>query len=1695
MAESGLGFQMHRSFGELDRKRGIQAVELRLVDEEDVRKLAVAEIRAPSHLKNHIPVPGGLNDPLLGTFNSDFRCGTCMHGLDKCPGHWGRYTMSAWMFHPGFLTRTVKMLRTLCFWCSRVLVENKQSDRFRPLPASGSRRFDAIHRRIAGTVTHACPHCQGPVPKYRCDRKLFIEAEFAADAAFSTEEERRYAARPFTAEEARRILSACPHEDLEWLGFSPEKSHPRSVVFRSLLIPPNPMRPPIRTSSASKTHGQDDITMKLADIIRADQGLSRRMCAAGWERSQELTDLACELTVYMDRETADVVEASSRKHFRVGANRVLNTVPARLKGKNGRLRRTVIGKRTEFCSRAVIRPASFLKPWEVLVPCMFKLTYPEMVNASNRRFLERCCGYGPNDMRGAVEIELKDGQRVDLAYRQPSARVPLEVGWIVHRRIMGRREKVEVLREVGVRATEEDVEGDFLIVNRQPTLWKYGIMVHEAVINRDPRDTTFGMPDQTTTMYNADFDGDEMNITIPQMTAARVECKHLMHISRNVRSGQSGETVPQLIQDALLGLFMLTRPGVFLTREEVCDLAVATSTPFDAVPPPAVLAPRRLWTGKQAFSMLLPREVTNAWGPPQGVEDAFDMKTVVIVRGQLLCGTLTKRVVGKGVSALPRTIAQDVGDAAAIDFLDRAQALAVAFLASHGFTITREDLELSSPQRRSVAAEMREVMGAYEGFFSDRILKTAPTWTRRLCSGRVLEDALGSVSAMISTKATSDANNVETLNKSGAKGSDTHTAQMRGIIGQVHVGEEGPPRVKGGDRALPCFPRRDASAVAQGFVDACYAEGLSMPQWFFHTMAGRVGLVDTALGTSVIGYLQRCLVKNQEGIATAYDNTVRNSHNAIMDTYYGHNHLDPEQSEQVRVPWLDDDLVRRTFFLLPAADGGEEGEEERRAARQHVRTFRRNRVALAVAMQHGELFPYTHAPINVERLLRAVPASTSSTPPSPASCAAFLRDLRAEVRRVMRGREEPSSEYLAYFDFWMSWHVLRRYGAEDVERLRRKVHRATFAAIIPAGSPTGINCSMSIGAPSTQMTLNTFHLPGVLSKQVTMGVPRLKEIINVQEKMQTPTVTAYFRGAPAEAWVEDFAKSLHACVLSDVVRSSSATIVREPALLSTVVAEDAYLYELSRMSGDLLRTSPAPGLSLRFALDRDRCEDFGVSVSAVADVLRRVVGQQCVVLASTDSCVGWTVRVHFATAHAMASWTQKQRSAREVERAAQSERERVVAALSGAPEPPPTASAPLTEVETHQVMLELRQFLMDHVLIKGIEGVTAATRRKVKVPRLREEEVRHEEELVVDVRGKVFSSVLSMPEVDATRTLSNNIKEVYDVLGVLGARSVIFQELYAVMHEGGINVCPSHLITIASTLTHSGTLTAFTRSGMAAGDQGVLERASFEQTYDVCRNGALFAEAEDITGVTPPIMLGKFPVIGTGAVSLVGEDGKPLPFVLHGEEQTDGGEAEGEEGEEIDVPGIRMAQDRQGQMYAVDVASLDISLVDQPYGGGGGMARPTDNFLDLDGVGGEDEAVPPLELLMETLHRRRRQVEDRRQPEAGAQKDAEAQQGEAGEGRRPKKSKKAQGATERKKRPRPGGEAPSAVVVVAAAMTYDDGGEGANELLAPAVVEDVPAFEIVAARIEQPGAQAPPLLHYEAEQDGTPPFCIVSARP
>jgi len=1390
----------------------IVGIQFGIFSPDEIERRSVVEITNAGTYDGNEPRIGGLFDPRMGVLDNGKTCRSCGQTNHQCPGHFGHFRLARPVYYIQFFPLVLNVLSCVCIRCSKLLIDTELHGNFL------KRRGEARWRQMLNACSNIgrCGQetedgCGARQPdRYVRDGIARIVAEWdniegpGQDVAGANRKERQVLEVEYVLRLFRRITD----EDVDFMGLNRFWCRPDWMICTVMAVPPPQVRPSVIQDNNQRS--EDDLTHKLFDIINTNNTLQDKINNnAAKNIVDEYTNvLQYHIATLVDNQIPGVAPSAQR------SGRPLKSIQQRLGSKEGRIRYNIQGKRVEFSARSVITPDPNISVGEIGVPIKIamNLTMPERVTPYNREKMYKLIQNGADKYPGAKTLVRQDGRMISLKHVN-SKEIVLHYGDIVNRHL---------------------ADGDTILFNRQPTLHRMSMMGHRVKVLPY---NTFRLNVSVTSPYNADFDGDEMNAHIPQSLEASTELSEIAAVPHQIVAPRHAKPVIGVVQDSLVGSWRMTRPRVDFSRREFMNMQMWNKR-FEGVLPPPGKGKR--FTGQQILSQLLPPinvEMGNGFYKDAKTADEKKDNYVLIKEGVIQNGIMDKDIFSKPSKGIVHTIFKDYGETATVNFIDAMQNTVEQFLVYNGFSVGISDLVADENTRKEMDKVIKARKAEIENILLQLHLDLFDNNTGKT-NQQEFEDKVYTelnkateLSGKIGLSSLADENRLIAMVRAGSKGSTINIAQMMACVGQQ--APEG-RRIPYGfsDRTLPHYKKYDDGAEARGFVESSFIQGLTPQEFFFHAMSGREGLIDTAVKTADTGYIQRQLVKAMEDLVIQFDGTVRDARNNILQFHYGEDGVNSTKIETQGLglsKLTDQDIL--TQYSMNGLDltgvfqeGVLVGPEETAALEEFSRTVLTDRKMLVEDVYRNKEDGSTFASVNLDRLIlnMSVKFQLSNTQPTDLKVGYVLEG----IQKVIQKTQPFNKLWCAMLRFYLAPHKMifkQRFTQVAFDTLLELIVLRNWQAWAQPGEQVGIIAAQSIGEPSTQMTLNTFHLAGVAAKSnVTRGVPRLKELLKVTKSPKAISLTVYlkpeFRGDKEKA--REVAQDLELTLLRDV--TTRAAIYFDPKDEETVVDEgDRDLIAFYKAFESTETPATAEGEEvwsrwmLRLEVDRERLFGKNISMEDIAFVLRQRFGDEIKLIYSDFNSPRLIMRIRL----------------------------------------PAIAKSGLDD------LANLKKFVnrvLNGIVIRGVPGIKSVSFREDK-DQIEYGQGKYEKvtQYVLDTDGSNYQAVMSHPMVDGRRLVSSHVHDIFENLGIEATRAVLLTEIINLFDAAGADVNFRHPGLLCDVMTRAGKLMSADRYGINKNDIGPLAKASFEETEKILLRAAVFGEVDPITGVSANIMTGQ----------------------------------------------------------------------------------------------------------------------------------------------------------------------------------------------------------------------------------------------
>ena len=1421
----------------------IIGIQFSMLSPEEIRKNSVVEIVSRDSV-------GGLFDVKMGVLEKGMFCPTDGLTYMDTPGYFGHIELAMPVLLVQHLKDITKICKVVCYKCSKILVNKNNFKHLQHLSPEDRWQLISNHKvtRCGQDTNDGCG-CKQP-DKIKQDGFATLLAVWEKMKVEGSTETTTITQK-LSPDRIYKMFKRISDEDVQFMGFHPLWSRPEWMVCYALPVPPPAVRPSVKHDAQQRS--EDDLTHIYMNILKHNNILKEAIANNAAPKFIEKNYQLLQYFVTMVSNN----KASGTSPMGQNSGRTFQCISSRLNTKNGRVRGNLMGKRVDFSARSVITGDPNLSITELGVPMKIakNITRPVVVNERNRKFLTKLVQNGPDVYPGANRLERSNGDQISLRYVARDS-IVLEIGDRVHRHMMN---------------------GDYVLFNRQPSLHKMSMMCHEVKVMK--KGDTFRFNVGVTNPYNADFDGDEMNMHMPQSTSSETELMFLPAVTQQLISPSKNAPIIGIFQDSLLGCFRFTRDTIKISPKDCMNLLMMCKQ----VDASLFKKTKKQYTSFEILSHIFPpmtlKQKTNL---QNGDEPENKNYTINIQNGRYIGGQIEKSVLASGTKGILHRIINDFSNETCVRFIDDLQNIITEYMKTSSFSVGISDLiankktnqeifQVVEKQKQDVQDLIQELhLGIYE---NKSAYSNAVDFETRVTN--ILNKATEQA-GKIGRNSLNKQNRFLMIVKSGSKGSLINISQMLSALGQQSV--EG-KRVPNGfeHRTLPHFFKYDDSPGARGFIENSFIGGLTPYEMFFHAMAGRIGLIDTAVKTSETGYIQRRIIKSLEDITVTYDQTVRNHMGKIVQFSYGDDNFDSTKVENQIIPLVE--MSIEDIYMHFDVIGLQESDSNKmevmkiftkttatRLTKQRVTTRERIRSLIELMIENRQklvekVFCYRNdcvvrVPVAFAQLVKCVEGqleldNTFTVDITPLE---VMDIIDANYKRII-GYSKHIPEN-ALFKILYYFHlspkdllIKRRFHKKGIHMLMDIIFLKYKQAIVHPGEMVGVVAAQSVGEPTTQLTLNTFHNVGVASKSnVTRGVPRIEEILRLTKNPKNPSITVTLKSLDAQNQERamKYANMIEHTCLQDVVKS--VQIFFDPHDENTVVEEDRHMLEQFIAYEKLVQDFTEAQYKeegnkskwvIRMELDADIMLDKNIRMDDILFAVNQTQAGKvsCIYSDYNDSKLVFRFRM-------LLKETSKK-----------------------------TAGLPvmLDIADEIHLLKNFQEILLKRTILRGIEGISKVLPRKVANQVVKEDgKFVRKDTWVLDTTGTNLLEVLGLTFIDSPRTFSNDIYEVYKTLGIEAARQCILNEFVDVMEHSDVYVNYHHLSVLCDRMTYNGKdMVAVYRSGFLKDNIGPIAKATFEMHTEMFLNAARHGHMDNMRGVSANVMCGQFGYFGTGAFNLV----------------------------------------------------------------------------------------------------------------------------------------------------------------------------------------------------------------------------------
>ena len=1390
----------------------IHKVRFNIAGTEEILQSSYVPITTYDLFRNNQPYPNGMYDGHLGTTDHSYRCQTCYNNKKNCLGHEGHYILNYPIMSPICINEIRKWLKLICFECGKPIIAESTYAKF---PAN--KRLDEA-QKIARTGNRKCVHCKTPHPTIRKDI-----LEPLGNVAEWYEDKRKVREETIFPHKIKQYFERIADSDVVKLGKS-VLSHPRNFVVTAIKIPPTSLRPDVKKVGGGRS-GNDDITTMLQIIIKKNETIPPVLPA---EIDPKLRKALFDLS----NAFYDLIKA--------GGDSAMNSIDQRLRGKQGRFRKTMEGKRVWVMCRSTIVGDITLKINEIGVPLTFAKTVQmaEVVQDYNRNVIMQYINNGRKHYPGATKL-VKKNTLIEYSIENIHD-VEIENGDILYR---------------------DMINGDAVYINRQPSLKPSNISCVYAVVCTDPKVLVLRINVNSCPLYDADFDGDAMNLIVVSSEQGRSEISLLGGIDQWLINHNSSTSIGQ-VDDSIIGNFQLTLSGVNFDKYHAMMLFNYTSILPDFS---EIMIGAATTSGRDLVSKLFTEMPINFTRNPtyykenmsQWVRyDPSDIK-VKFERGKHVSGVLDSASIGKkAIGGIYHLVANEYGPNRALELMYNMQQLAVAYNMQHGYTIGVNDLRLSPPARNEVSRIAAD------------IINKSNIITSRLQNGEIIppigmtveeayeaqqiqtlmaiDDFMEPILSDIDTKH----NNLFKFIMSGSKGALENLFNMISAIGQKLInGERIRPKF-GHKRTLPYFPRFDTSPESRGYITNSYVQGMTSYEYVFNAMNARFDFISKALSTSVTGEQNRKSIKNLESILVNNLRFATKNHN-IIQFAYGEDYLDPRRVEKVKFPtvMISDEELESKYRHVTSEAANAIFDTEFAAIKADRNEYRKIFMQIEAINTNELMNDERRMPVNVDRIINDTLSEYSdiSKTPDDKQVLAMVETVNnlcvgipyVLINEIQERLKTPVPEQILAATRLLTMLIRSHLYAKNLIKLAitpdildiiaDKIRLKYARALISPGTAVGIIAAQSFSAPLTQYMLDAHHRSAAGGTS-TDTLVRVKEVLGARDvhnlaapSMIIPVISAY---AHNKAKVTEIANNIEVMKLKQftalwqIFFEKYAEIVHPRYVHeSKMIQEFMTLNPLLAPPGDLIRWC------IRIVINKTTLILKNMSLELIVNKLHETFPELYIVY-TPENAPEIVLRIYIRS------------SLKDTK-----------------------GNLMFKGHIEHSDIIYVKDLLLD-MIIRGVDGIINTSvvqliRNKIQP---NGSIARDNTEYVIKTTGTNLVGILANKFVDPFRVQTDAILETQRMFGIEAARQKIITELRKL-----VDTCNHRHYTIyADEMTSTGKVTPIERSGLGAREaNNYLLRIGFSAPIQTLEEAGINAAVDNMTGITAPLLVGTIPRVGT----------------------------------------------------------------------------------------------------------------------------------------------------------------------------------------------------------------------------------------
>lgn len=1386
-----------------------------------------------------VPVDEGVNDTHMGTTSNLYNCATCGSDQKVCPGHIGHITLSEPLFNMAYINMAKTLLQIICFKCQSLMISPAKQEEIKLFLSSRSpeSRFEYLKQATKSTTNcHVCGTLAQKITLNKKHADALILAKPIIKGEKETDDDNSKQ-QNMTARSVYDIFRGVSEDIRRLIGFDPRKSKPEDMIINVFPVPPPAIRPTSRGAHSGGNAMEDDLTVQLLGLVKINEQLKDLKGSNIADNRNKHKELKLLLQVnagnlYNNRLFSNIKTTSKNtKEFK--------SISTRVTSKKGRVRGNLMGKRVNDTGRTVVSSDSNISINDVGVPLLLamQLTYDEVVTPVNFQRLKAFVENGPLTYPGANYV-LKDvadanGNVKKKQYNLSVVKINIEIGDIVKRHL---------------------INGDMLIFNRQPSLHKMSLMGHHVNVIPNKNLMTFRVNVNVTGPYGADFDGDEMNIHVPSSPQSIVEVALICNAGLRFVSPTNSNVGINVKQDTLMGSFVQIKDKFTINYNDAMNILMTTTMTRTTAGVEKLNLKKQPITGSELYSYMIPTEVN------VGSEEKWSILNGVVQKNANMNADLLSLII-KETWTIHKS-------RATINLMDDMQKSVLSYLQRRGYTMGLRDLIISDKTRvtirKMLEAKRTKIMNDITTYENDPFVMSEDAY--EISTKSELSAYQGDLEQCV-MNALDESSCFLNAIRSKSSGTSMNAGQIAACIGQVIVdGRRIDMKFNG--RTLPCFFKGDNSPEARGFCFNSFWKGLISSEFFFQVIAGREGLITTAIKTAETGYTQRKITKIMEDIVACYDGTVRDANGRIVLFVYGDNNVNTENQieQELTLLTLDDEQLAERHRLSDKDIKGLASSYDRKmddALFKRLKTMRdkiRSGQSYFKVKDIETKISYM-MPINLVQQISQIKnrqeRKTTSIVDPVYALESIKELLQSNELRIIKRNNDPLTLPFKERDDTTCKLIMRAYlydmlspkrcifhkfSKNEFDELIKYVKSACLTAMIEPGEMVGLVGANSIGEPVTQSNLKFFQKAGT-GKAVSAGLPRTLEILSVTKEIKTPFARLIFDESHGMVKddVDRIASYLRTTTLQDLIDNIQIIYDPHPSSKTSTNKMDKVGEPFCTESGCASEIDTLPWV-IRLTMSRSKLIDRGVTLLDI----------------KSNFNSNWINR--FDTK------VYGKENKKVIERITQA------AILSNSD----NSDTPIIHVRidgseyTFDLIIQFMEMILNKYKIKGISGI-------VDINRIYEESVVYYNDdgkkavkkiWAIETDGINLPKISNINGIDMSQTVCNDLWVIYRRYGIEAFISQYIKELTISLDSSSGFANYQHIELLVNMISKGGVPIPVNRFGSDRLDPDPLAKASFEEVMEHLTNAAIFGKSDYMRSVSSRVMAGSLIKGGTTLCSL-----------------------------------------------------------------------------------------------------------------------------------------------------------------------------------------------------------------------------------